>query len=215
MSKSQEIKEIIDTYDNDDRQFFLNVDLFLRNYDLLNEEFIECKWIIVNDVNEKLKEVDNAWNVYDDPKAYCDSVVSKYHREYIGIKGRFLKRILPNSIGIMLLMLLFLSSNGISQLFNLSNKGIEINIWDVMLIILAISNYIIPLISHNMNLFVRKPKFNIWFLFVYVLYFMFLYSFANSELISSPLFFVHPLVLVILLFMLCIYFYTNRNKLYF
>ncbi len=215
MGHRQEIKEILDTYDKEDKLFFRSVDLFLRNYDFLIEDYIEAKWIILKDINAKLAENESAWDIYDNPRLFCESVVSKYNVEYIGIKGRFLKRILPNCLTFMIIVFLFISPNGISQLFNLNNRGLIVNVQIILLIALSILNYCVPLAIHNDNLFVRHARLPLWPLFIYVIYAVLFYNFRTVLFDNRYAFTIHPLYLFIVLLLLGINYFMNRNKLFY
>lgn len=215
MSKSKEIREIVKSFDKDDKIFVGYVDSVLRSYDLLKIEYIDAKWIILKDINEKLSIVKSVWEIYENPKLFCVSVVSKYQRKFIGIKGGFLKRIVPIYIFIIIIMCLLISPNGIYRLFDLSNPGILLSVGMIIYIIFLGFNFFVPYIFEDKNLFVRKPKLNILSWIMIILYFMmFLYiqSLKLSEFIPM---YVHPLVLCAFLIFLCFYFIVNRKKLFF
>lgn len=215
MSKIKEIREIVKSFDKDDKIFIGYVDLVLRKYDLLKSEYVDAKWIILKDIKEKLSTVKSVWDIYENPKLFCESVVSKYQRKLIGIKGGFLKRIVPIYIFIIIIMCLLISPNGIYRLFDLSNPGILLSVGMIIYIIFLGFNFFVPYIFEDKNLFVRKPKLNIFSWIIIILYFMMFIYIQSLKLSEFIPMYVHPLVLCACLILLCFYFIVNRKKLFF
>jgi len=215
MSKSKEIREIVKSFDKDDKIFIGYVDLVLRKYDLLKSEYVDAKWIILKDIKEKLSTGKSVWDIYENPKLFCESVVTKYQRRFIGIKGGFLKRIVPAYIFIIIIMCLLISPNGIYRLFDLSNPGILLSVGMIIYIIFLGFNFFVPYIFEDKNLFVRKPKLNILSWLIIILYFMMFIYIQSLKLSDFIPLYVHPLVLFACLILLCVYFFANRKMMFF
>lgn len=215
MSKIKEIREIVKSFDKDEKLFIRYVDSILRNYDLLKSEYIDSKWIILMDIKEKLSTVKSVWDIYENPKLFCESVVSKYQRKNIGNKGRLVIRILPIYFFNIIILFLLISPNGIYQLFNLSNPGILLSVGMITYIIFLGFNFFVPYIFEDKNLFVRKPKLNIFSWIIIILYFMMFIYIQSLKLSEFIPMYVHPLVLCACLILLCFYFIVNRKKLFF
>jgi len=216
--QSQQIKDITKSLDRSDSIFCMHIDTYLRQFDLLRSEFIEAKWIILTDVYSKVIDKESAWEVYENPKAYCESIVSKYNRKYLGFIGVIVKRVFPLYFGMILFMLLIFSPNGFSKFLYLDNPGIEISVNSLLRLLLMVFLYFsIRLFEYKM-LF-NKERRNLSFYFNAIIQVFILIVLTNNFTLVSNLdqnmVTLNPMIMVILLCFILIYFIYNHKKLIF
>lgn len=214
MTKSKEIREIVRSFDKEEKHFVQYVDSILRSYDLLRDEYIDAKWIILKDINEKLSININVWDIYEDPKLFCESVVLKYQRKNIGINGRIIKYTLPIYLLMILVLFLMISPYGTYQLFNQSNTGILISVGIIFYIIFLGLYFFIPDIYEDKKIFEKNQKMNILSWLIIVIYFVLVYYLKSLNLKEFIPLYVHPLIILICISLLCVYLFTNRKKLF-
>lgn len=214
--QSQQIKDIMKSLDRSDTIFCMHIDNYLRQFDLLRSEFIEAKWIILTDLYSKVIDGVNIWGLYEDPKAYCASIVSKYNRKYLGFMGVIIRRALPLYFGSILFMLLIFSPNGFSRLLYLDNPGIEISVNTLLRLSLMVFLYFsIRLFEYKM-LF-NKERRNLTFYFNAIIQVFILIVLTNNFTLINNLdqnmVTLNPMIMVILLGLILIYYIHNRKKL--
>lgn len=214
MTKSKEIREIIRSFDKEEKHFVQYVDSILRRYDLLRDEYIDAKWIILKDINDKLSINKNVWDIYDDPKLFCESVVSKFQRTNIGIKGRVIRYTLPTYFLMTLVLFLMISPNGIYQLFNQSNPGILISVGMIFYIIILGLYFFLSIIYEDKKFFEKNQKMNILSWLIIVIYFVLILYLQSLNLKEFIPLYVHPLIILICISLLCVYLFMNRKKLF-
>lgn len=216
--QSQQIKDITQSFDRSDTVFCMHIDTYLRQFDLLRSEFIETKWIILTDIYSELDDKESAWEVYEDPKAYCTSIVSKYNRKYLGFAGVVIRRDLPLFFGLILFMFLIISPNGFSRILYLDNPGIEIPLNSLLrLLLMVIFYFSIRLFEYKM-LF-NKERRNLSFYYNAIMQiFIFIVITNNFTLINNfdqSMVTLNPMIMVILCALILIYFVYNHKKLVF
>ena len=175
MTKSKEIREIVKSFDKEKKLFVQYVDSILRRYDLLKSEYVDTKWLILKDIDEKLSTEISIWDIYEDPKLFCESVVLKHQRKNIGINGRIIKYILPIYFLMILVLFLMISPNGIYQLFNQSNPGVLISVGMIFYIIFLGLYFFLPDIFEDKKYFEKNQKMNILSWLIIVIYFVLVY----------------------------------------
>jgi len=213
--RSQQIKDITKSLDRSDSIFCMHIDTYLRQFDLLRSEFIEAKWMIITDLYSKLDDKESAWEVYEDPKGYCAFIVSKYNRKYLGYIGVIIKRLLPIYFGSILFMFLIFSPNGFSRFLYLDNPGIEISVNSLLRLLLMIIFYFsIRLFEYKM-LF-NKERRNLTFYYNAIIQiFIFIVLTNNFTLennLDQNMVTLNPMIMVILLCFILIYFIYNHKK---
>lgn len=214
--QSQQIKDITKSLDRSDTIFCMHIDTYLRQFDLLRSEFIEAKWIILTDLYSKVIDGVNTWEVYEDPKAHCASIVSKYNRKYLGFIGVITKRLIPLYVGSILFMLLIFSPNGFSRFLYLDNPGIEISVNTLLRLLLMVFLYFsIRLFEYKM-LFNKERK-NLTFYFNAIIQVFILIVLTNNFTLVNNLdqnmVTLNPMIMVILFGLTLIYFIYNHKKL--
>lgn len=213
--QSQQIKDIKKSLDRSDTIFCMHIDTYLRQFDLLRSEFIEAKWIILTDLYSKVIDGVNTWEVYEDPKAHCASIVSKYNRKYLGFIGVITKRLIPLYVGSILFMLLIFSPNGFSRFLYLDNPGIEISVNTLLRLLLMVFLYFsIRLFEYKM-LF-KKERRNLTFYYnaiIQIFIFVVLTNNLTLDNIDQNMVILNPMIMVILLCFIIIYFFYNHRKL--
>lgn len=214
MTKSKEIREIVKSFDKEKRLFVQYVDSILRRYDLLKSEYVDTKWLILKDIVEKLSTEISVWDIYEDPKLFCESVVLKHQRKNIGINGRIIKYILPIYFLMILVLFLMISPNGIYQLFNQSNPGVLISVGMIFYIIFLGLYFFLPDIYEDKKFFERNPKINILSCLIIMIYFILILYLQNLNLKEFIPLYVHPLIILSCISLLCVYLFMNRKKLF-
>lgn len=214
MTKSKEIREIVKSFDKEKKLFVQYVDSILRRYDLLKSEYVDTKWLILKDIVEKLSTEISVWDIYEDPKLFCESVVLKHQRKNIGINGRIIKYILPIYFLMILVLFLMISPNGIYQLFNQSNPGVLISVGMIFYIIFLGLYFFLPDIYEDKKFFERNPKINILSCLIIVIYFILILYLQNLNLKEFIPLYVHPLIILSCISLLCVYLFMNRKKLF-
>jgi len=216
MTQSEQIKDITKHLNRMDTIFCMHIDSYLRQFDLFRSEFIEAKHIILTDLYSKLKDKESAWEVYENPKAYCESVISKYNRKYLGFFGVIFRRILPLYFGMILFMLLIISPNGFSRILSLDNPGIEMPLNSLLGILLIIFIYFLMTYFEYKLLFNKKHR-NLSFYFKVIMQiFIYMIIVYNKVLVKSfdqINIVLNPIIMVILLGLILIYAIYNRKKL--
>ena len=215
--QSQQIKEITKSLNRTDTIFCMHIDTYLRQYDLLRSEFIEAKWTILTDLYSKLDEYDSVWEVYDNPKEYCETIISKYNRRYLGFFNRIIRRKLPLYIGLIIFILLILSPNGFSRILYLDNPGIKMPLNSFLgLFLILFLHFVVNFIEYKM-LFNRKYRNLSFNLNMIVQLFIFLIVVNNKvliEIFNHNTITLNPLIMGVLLVFILIYFIYNRKKLF-
>ena len=214
MTKSKEIRGIVRLFDKEKKLFVQYVDSILRRYDLLRDEYIDTKWLILRDINEKLSTNVSIWDIYDDPKLFCESIVLKHQRKNIGINGRIIKYILPIYLLMILVLFLIFSPNGIYQLFNQSNPGILISVGMIFYIIILGLYFFLPIIYEDKKFFEKNQKMNILSWLIIVIYFVLIYYLKSLNLKEFIPLYVHPLIILFCISLLYVYLFMNRKKLF-
>jgi len=214
MTKSKEIRGIVRLFDKEKKLFVQYVDSILRRYDLLRDEYIDTKWLILRDINEKLSTNVSIWDIYDDPKLFCESIVLKHQRKNIGINGRIIKYILPIYLLMILVLFLIFSPNGIYQLFNQSNPGILISVGMIFYIIILGLYFFLPNIYEDKKFFEKNQKMNILSWLIIVIYFVLILYLQSLNLKEFIPIYVHPIIILICISLLCVYLFMNRKKLF-
>lgn len=214
MTKSKEIREIVKSFDKEKKLFVQYVDSILRRYDLLKSEYVDTKWLILKDIVEKLSTEISVWDIYEDPKLFCESVVLKHQRKNIGINGRIIKYILPIYFLMILVLFLMISPNGIYQLFNQSNPGVLISVGMIFYIIFLGLYFFLPDIYEDKKFFERNPKINILSCLIIMIYFILILYLQNLNLKEFIPLYVHPLIILSCISLLCVYLFMNRKKLF-
>lgn len=214
MTKSKEIREIVKSFDKEKKLFVQYVDSILRRYDLLKSEYVDTKWLILKDIDEKLSTEISVWDIYEDPKLFCESVVLKHQRKNIGINGRIIKYILPIYFLMILVLFLMISPNGIYQLFNQSNPGVLISVGMIFYIIFLGLYFFLPDIFEDKKYFEKNQKMNILSWLIIVIYFVLVYYLKSLNLKEFIPLYVHPLIILICISLLCVYLFMNRKKLF-
>lgn len=214
MTKSKEIREIVKSFDKGKKLFVQYVDSILRRYDLLKSEYVDTKWLILKDIDEKLSTEISIWDIYEDPKLFCESVVLKHQRKNIGINGRIIKYILPIYFLMILVLFLMISPNGIYQLFNQSNPGVLISVGMIFYIIFLGLYFFLPDIFEDKKYFEKNQKMNILSWLIIVIYFVLVYYLKSLNLKEFIPLYVHPLIILICISLLCVYLFMNRKKLF-
>ncbi len=214
MTKSKEIREIVKSFDKEKKLFVQYVDSILRRYDLLKSEYVDTKWLILKDIDEKLSTEISIWDIYEDPKLFCESVVLKHQRKNIGINGRIIKYILPIYFLMILVLFLMISPNGIYQLFNQSNPGVLISVGMIFYIIFLGLYFFLPDIFEDKKYFEKNQKMNILSWLIIVIYFVLVYYLKSLNLKEFIPLYVHPLIILICISLLCVYLFMNRKKLF-
>lgn len=214
MTKSKEIREIVKSFDKEKKLFVQYVDSILRRYDLLKSEYVDTKWLILKDIVEKLSTEISVWDIYEDPKLFCESVVLKHQRKNIGINGRIIKYILSIYFLMILVLFLMISPNGIYQLFNQSNPGVLISVGMIFYIIFLGLYFFLPDIYEDKKFFERNPKINILSCLIIMIYFILILYLQNLNLKEFIPLYVHPLIILSCISLLCVYLFMNRKKLF-
>lgn len=214
MTKSKEIREIVKSFDKEKKLFIQYVDSILRRYDLLKSEYVDTKWLILKDIDEKLSTEISVWDIYEDPKLFCESVVLKHQRKNIGINGRIIKYILPIYFLMILVLFLMISPNGIYQLFNQSNPGVLISVGMIFYIIFLGLYFFLPDIFEDKKYFEKNQKMNILSWLIIVIYFVLVYYLKSLNLKEFIPLYVHPLIILICISLLFVYLFMNRKKLF-
>lgn len=214
MTKSKEIREIVKSFDKEKKLFVQYVDSILRRYDLLKSEYVDTKWLILKDIDEKLSTEISVWDIYEDPKLFCESVVLKHQRKNIGINGRIIKYILPIYFLMILVLFLMISPNGIYQLFNQSNPGVLISVGMIFYIIFLGLYFFLPDIYEDKKFFEKNQKINILSCLIIVIYFVLIYYLKSLNLKEFIPLYVHPLIILSCINLLCVYLFMNRKKLF-
>ena len=214
MTKSKEIREIVKSFDKEKKLFVQYVDSILRRYDLLKSEYVDTKWLILKDIVEKLSTEISVWDIYEDPKLFCESVVLKHQRKNIGINGRIIKYILPIYFLMILVLFLMISPNGIYQLFNQSNPGVLISVGMIFYIIFLGLYFFLPDIYEDKKFFEKNQKINILSCLIIVIYFVLIYYLKSLNLKEFIPLYVHPLIILSCINLLCVYLFMNRKKLF-
>jgi len=214
--QSQQIKDITKSLDRSDTIFCMHIDTYLRQFDLLRSEFIEAKWIILTDLYSKVIDGVNIWELYEDPKAYCASIVSKYNRKYLGFIGVIIKRVIPLYFGSILFMLLIFSPNGFSRVLYLDNPGIEISVNTLLRSLLMVFLYFSTRLFEYKMLF-NKERRNFTFYYNAIIQVFILIVLTNNFTLENNLdqnmVTLNPMIMVILLGLVLIYYVYNRKKL--
>lgn len=214
--QSQQIKEITKNLNRTDTIFCMHIDSYLRDFDLLRSEFIEAKWIILTDLYSKLDEYESAWEVYDNPKEYCETIVSKYNRRYLGFFNRIIRRKLPLYTGLIIFILLIVSPNGFSEILYSDNPGIKMPLNSLLGLFLILFLHFVVSFIENKMLFNRKHRNLSFNLNVIVQLFIFLIIVNNKvliEIFNHITITLNPLIMSVLLGFILIYFIYNHNKL--
>lgn len=214
--QSKQIKDITKSLNRVDTIFCMHIDSYLRQFDLLRSEFIEVKHIILIDLYSKLKDKESAWEVYENPKVYCESIISKHNRKYLGFFGVVFRRILPLYFGMILFMLLIISPNGFTRILSFDNPGIEFPLNSLLGILLIIFLYFLMTYFEYKLLFNKKRRnLSIYFkvimqIFIYIIIVNNKVLVRNFDQIRINL---NPLIMGVLLSLILIYFIYNRKKL--
>lgn len=214
--QSQQIKDITQSLDRSDTVFCMHIDTYLRQFDLLKSEFIVAKRIILTDIYSKLNDKESAWEVYEDPKAYCTSIVSKYNRKYLGFAGVVIRRALSLFLGLIIFMGLIISPNGLSRILYLDNPGIDIPLNSLLRLLLMVIFYSSIRFFEYKMLF-NKERRNLTFYYnVIMQIFIFIVITNNFTLINNfdqSIVTLNPMIMVILFALILIYFVYNHKKL--
>lgn len=216
--QSKKIKEITQNLDRIDTVFCMQIDSYIRQFDLFRSEFIEIQYIILTDLYSKLEDKESAWEVYENPRTYCDSIISKYNRKYIGFVGVIVRRILPLYLEMILFLLLIISPNGFSRILYLDNPGIEMPLNSLLGILLILFIYFLMAYFEFKLLFNKKQK-NLSFYFKVIIQIFIYIIIVNNKVLFKNLvqinIVLNPMIMAILLGLLIIYFVYNLKKMIF
>ena len=114
----------------------------------------------------------------------------------------------------ILVLFLMISPNGIYQLFNQSNPGVLISVGMIFYIIFLGLYFFLPDIFEDKKYFEKNQKMNILSWLIIVIYFVLVYYLKSLNLKEFIPLYVHPLIILICISLLCVYLFMNRKKLF-